>query len=155
MGCDIMVLKAGYNRNIPPISSKNGLKIAVDVNVSLDIFKLVDIKEEDYSIEIQFQITMVWKENRVKYQNLKVNESLNALTQEDIERLWLPRVIFENTDQKDTTRLGVAWEWDTSIEVKREGQFNLSGLETVDETYIFSGEEISINIVEIFLSSRC
>ena len=100
--------RPGYNKNIPPISSRNGLKIAVDVNVSLDIFKLVDIKEEDYSIEIQFQITMVWKENRVKYQNLKVNESLNALTQEDIQRLWLPRVIFENTDQKDTTRLGVA-----------------------------------------------
>ena len=131
------------------------MKIAVDVSVSLDIFKLVDIKEEDYSIEIQFQITMVWKENRVKYQNLKVNDSLNALTQEDIQRLWLPRVIFENTDQKDTTRLGVAWEWDTSIEVKREGNFNLSGLDTVDETYIFPGEKICFIIVEIFLSSRC
>ena len=81
------------------------MKIAVDVSVSLKIFKLEDIKEEDYSIEIQFQITMVWKENRVKYQNLKVNEPLNALTHEDIQRLWLPRVIFENTDQKETTRL--------------------------------------------------
>ena len=145
MGCEIMVLKAGYNKNIPPISSRNGLKIAVDVNVSLDIFKLVAIKEEDYSIEIQFQITMVWKENRVKYQNLKVNDSLNALTEDDIQRLWLPRVIFENTDQKDTTRLGTAWEWDTSIDVKREGHFNLSGLETVDETYIFPGDEISFD----------
>ena len=80
-----------------------------------------------------------------------MKDSLNALTQNDIERLWLPRVIFENTDQKDTTRLGVAWEWDTSIEVKREGQFNLSGLETVDETYIFPGDEIIFIIAEIFL----
>jgi len=84
----------------------NGSKVAVDVNTSIDIFKLVDINEEDYSIEIQHQISMVWKENRVTYQNLKANDSLNALTQEDIQRLWLPKVIYENTDQKDTTRLG-------------------------------------------------
>lgn len=84
----------------------NGSKVAVDVNTSIDIFKLVDINEEDYSIEIQLQISMVWKENRVTYQNLKANDSLNALTQEDIQRLWLPKVIYENTDQKDTTRLG-------------------------------------------------
>ena len=83
--------RPGYNKNIPPISSRNGLKIAVDVSVSLKIFKLEDIKEEDYSIEIQFQIIMEWKENRVKYQNLKMKDSLNALTQEDIQTLWIIR----------------------------------------------------------------
>ena len=140
MGCDIMVLKEGYNRNIPPItSSDNGSKIPVDVYTSIDIFKLVDINEEDYSIEIQLQISMVWRENRVTYQNLKANDSLNALTQEDIQRLWLPKVIYENTDQKDTTRLGSNWEWETNVEVKRQGNFTMSGFHVVDEAYIYQG----------------
>ena len=144
-GCDILVLEGGYNKNIPPISSdKKGKKVPVDVATSIEIFKLVDIKEEDYSIEIQFQITMVWKENRATYQNLKADDSLNALTQNDIDKLWLPKVIYENTDQKDTTRLGVAWEWETNVEVRREGKFTRSGLETVDETFIFRGDENSL-----------
>ena len=143
-GCDILVLEQGYNMNIPPISSVNGLKVPVDVNTSIEIFKLVDIKEEDYSIEIQFQITLEWKENRATYQNLKYNDSLNALTQKDIEELWLPEVIYENTDQKDTTRLGVAWEWKTNVVVRREGNFTRSGLEIVDESYIFRGDENSL-----------
>ena len=62
-------------------------------------------------------------ENRASYRNLKVNDSLNALTQKDIEELWLPEGIYENTDKKDTTRLGVAWEWKTNVVVCREGNF--------------------------------
>ena len=131
--------------NIPPITSdEKERKIPVKVNTSIDIFKLVDINEEDYSIEIQFQITLAWKENRATYQNLKENESLNALTQKDIQVLWLPEVIYENTDQKDTTRLGVAWEWKTNVHVKMEGKPSESGLDVVDETYIYQGSENSL-----------
>ena len=54
--------------------------------------KLVDIDEEDYSIEIQFAITLEWIENRATYQHLKNDRSLNALTQDDIKQLWLPEV---------------------------------------------------------------
>ena len=145
MTCDILILKGGYNRNIPPISSDTkGKKIPVDVSTSIEIFKLVDINEEDYSIEIQFQITLVWNENRVTYQNLKVSDSLNALTQNDIDKLWLPKVIYENTDQKDTTRLGVDWEWETIVVVRREGNFTRSGLDEVDETDIYRGNENSL-----------
>ena len=82
----------------------------VNVSVSLDILKLVDIDEEDYSIEIQFSIFLKWIEDRATYQNLKKKRSLNALTQDDIALLWLPEVIYENTDQKESTRLGMQFE---------------------------------------------
>ena len=137
MGCDIFLLKDGYNKNIPLIMSENGNKSPAKVAISIDLLKVVDINEEDYSIEIQFEITMEWRENRATYLNLKLNSSLNALNQKDIEKLWLPEVIYENTDQKESTRLGVDWEWKTEIEVKREGLFVSNGLDNVDEAYIF------------------
>ena len=140
VGCDILILKDGYNARIPPISPEH----CVEVKISIDILKLVDIKEEDYSIDIQFQITLVWKENRANYHNLKPKTSLNALVLEDIKRLWLPQVVYENTDQKITTRLGVAWEWETNVEIRREGPFILSGLETVDENYVYKGENYKV-----------
>ena len=141
MNCDILVLKGGYNKNVPPVNSSD----PVDVSVSIDLLRLVDINEEDYSIEIQFEITLMWKEKRAKYQNLKKRDSLNALTIKDIGNLWLPKVIYENTDQKETTRVGSNWEWETRVVVRREQEKGtMSGLESVDETEIFNGFENSL-----------
>ena len=83
-----------------------------------------------------------WNENRATYNNLKETDGLNALTQENIDKLWLPEVIYENTDDKESTRLGEigAGEWKTSIVVRREEENGvMSGLESVDETEVFNG----------------
>ena len=53
----------------------------------MNVLKLVDIDEDDYSIEVQFEITMKWKENRAAYHNLKSRDSLNALTQRDYDHM--------------------------------------------------------------------
>ena len=86
--CDVLVLEEGYNMKVPPVESND----PIDVALSIDILKLVDINEPDYSIEIQFEIMLKWKENRAKYNNLKRTDALNALTQDNIEELWLPEV---------------------------------------------------------------
>ena len=138
--CNILVLKDGYNKRVPPLH----LGEPVNVSVSMNVLKLVDINEDDYSIEIQFEISMMWNDNRVTYQNLKTRDSLNALKETDFEHLWLPKVIYENTDQKVTTRLGSNWEWETRVVVKRGGTYSLSKLDTLDETEIFTGFENSL-----------
>ena len=91
----------------------------------MDILRLVDIDENDYSIKIQFEITLIWKENRATYQNLKIEDALNALEETDFEQLWLPKVVYENTDQKETTRLGMNFEWETTVVLRREGNSDL------------------------------
>ena len=53
--CKILLLKDGYNMEVPPFESSN----PVDVSVSIDLLRLVDINEEDYSIKIQFEITLL------------------------------------------------------------------------------------------------
>ena len=72
---------------------------------------------------------------------------MNALTEENVQMLWLPKLIYENTDQKETTRQGDTWEWDTLVVVNRETdekQIMRSGLDVVDETEVFNGAENSL-----------
>ena len=146
--CYILVLEDGYNKNVPPINSAD----PANVSVSMNVLKLVDIDEDDYSIEIQFEIIMKWKENRATYLNLKHRDSLNALMQNHFEKLWLPIVIYENTDQKETTRLGEHGngEWDTRVIVRKEGNPTLSGPDTLDETEIFTGKDNSLVMSQIY-----
>ena len=148
--CNILILEEGYNMNVPPVRVIDGKKDVVIVSVSIDLLKIVDINEENYSIDFQFAITLEWIENRATFKNLKDDLSLNALIKKDIEQLWLPKVIYENTDQKASTRLGVQWEWDTSVVVKKKVNGTLTGLETIDETEFFQGAENSLVMMQTY-----
>ena len=150
-GCQLVVLREGYNKNLAPVRRKvfGGFKPAI-VGISIMLMKVVDIDEVGHSIHLQFQIILQWRENRAKYQNLKGESSLNALTDDDIQRLWLPLIIYDNTDQKESTRLGMGWEWTTRVVVVKEGNFERAGMDEVDEANIFKGAENNLTMSQTY-----
>ena len=149
--CQLIVLGGDYNKNIPPIGrTTDGAAIPANVSISITLMKVVEIEEVGHSIHLQFRVNMQWRENRVKYQNLKDKTSLNALISSDVSMLWLPLVIYDNTDQKKSTRLGWINEWVTSVSVIKEGDFMRSGLEKVDEAEIFEGAENLLKMTQTY-----
>ena len=150
-GCQLILFENGYNKNIPPIKRAfDGGPIPAGVSISITLLKVVDIDETGHSIHLQFEISLRWKENRVEYRNLKKKTSINALTEGEIRQLWLPLVIYQNTDQRESTRLGVEWEWVTRVLVTREGEFTRSGYAEVDEAEIFKGAENNLTMVKTY-----
>ena len=156
VGCNVLVLKKNYNQKVPPFTIRrtNGRTIVpVKLDISIDLLKIVDMEETNHKIDFQFQITLEWRENeRVKYYNLKKHTSLNALSDTDIEKLWLPIVIYDNTDQKETSRLGEYGngEWNTPVSIIREGNFTRSDIDVLDETEIFEGGENTISMEQVY-----
>ena len=152
--CKVLALGKGYNQTVPPIGTEKHEGVTtlnpVEVNVSITLFKVVAIEQEDHSIELQFQINLEWKENRANYNNLKSESYLNAFSQDEINTLWLPLVVYLNTDQQETTRLGVDWEWSTFVNVQREGEPTLGGYEVLDETHLFKGDENSLMMTQSY-----
>ena len=59
-------------------------------------------------------------------------------------------MVFTNTDQQETTRLGENWEWTTDVVIQREGQFERSRYRVLDETEIFKGEGNSLLFVQSY-----
>ena len=148
--CVILVLEEGYNMRVPPVEKDAMRKITpVAVNVSLTLLKVVAIEEEDHSIELQIQITLEWNEIRATYQNLKPEIYLNALSYDEISSLWLPLVIYMNTDQQESTRFANDWEWSTYVSVKRMGNFT-RGTYNTDEAEIFKGEENTLVMTQSY-----
>ena len=64
--------------------------------------------------------------------------------------LWLPRVVYWNTDQEETTRLGAEWEWTTDVLVHREGEAKRNSEEDIDEAEIFEGSENSLRMEQTY-----
>ena len=151
-GCQLIVFENNYNNKIPPIGrTDEGGTIPAQVGISITLMKVVDIAEVDHAIELQFQISMQWRENRAKYQNLKQDTTLNALSTSDLNSIWLPLIVYDNTDQKEQTRLGMDWEWRTTVAVTREEENpERSGVEVVDETEVFQGAENTLTMNQTY-----
>ena len=143
--CGLLELSTSYNRKVPPITSENTTSFSpAVVGISIILMKVVSINEVNHKIQFQFSIEMAWKENRAKFYNLKQDSSLNSLQDEEISTLWLPLVIYDNTDQKESTRLSAReadLQWTTTLTVIKEGAFTRSGLDEAHEKEIFQGRE--------------
>ena len=125
-GCKLFSLVDDYKKDVPPIDRVSYWDEAikpVPVNISLRLLKMMGIAESENTIDLQFEIILEWKDQRMTYYNLKAESFLNALTEDEMKTIWLPVVIYANTDQKETTRLGWTTEWNTNVFVARDGNF--------------------------------
>ena len=77
---------------------------------------------------------------------------MNSLVDDDIKTLWLPLILYDNTNQKEVTRLGEYGngEWMTLVTVTREGDFNRSEVDKVDEAEIFEGAENTLTMNQTY-----
>ena len=51
----------------------------------------------------QFKLMMEWYDFRLTYHNLKPTVSSNSLANHEIEQIWIPFVVFENTKDNEAT----------------------------------------------------
>ena len=148
--CKLLILKSNYNKKIPPIVPTGGDEFnQTRVDISIVLLKIVSMVEVEHKIDFQFGIILEWKENRVRYHNLKKEESLNALTDAEIKTLWLPYVIYANTDMKEAVQLELGLK--TTIVVAKKGKFTvIDDFSVLDETEIFEGRDNPIAMYQTY-----
>ena len=131
--CYLLVFKEkeSYNKKVPPftINIEDKSVSPVLVNVSTRLMNVLAISEFSHTIDLKLGITLEWYENRVLYHNLKSKEALNTLSDEEAASIWIPYIIFRNTDNDEA----ITTDIETSISITRGGQFIRSGAEVADE----------------------
>ena len=110
----------------------NNLNIPVNINVSMSIIDIIKIEEVDHVYTLKFRLVLEWSviscsntaltkssndaerlteqeigryDYRIKYFNLKKTRSQNALALEDVHRLWIPFLVFDNTEKNEATKV--------------------------------------------------
>ena len=137
--CQMLIMNDNYNKKIPPFifNAVTEQIVPLDVLVSIQIKDVLKISEVDHEYSLKFTFIMEWYDYRLKYHNLKFRKSANALTIDEVPLIWIPQLIFSNTENNDAT----ISTGGTKIIVIREGNFTRSGYEVVDETNIFEGKD--------------
>ena len=142
--CALLELGSGYNKKVPPFDIDRGSNIiAVKVNISTTLMNVLKISEVDHIIELKFGISLIWYESRAKLHNLKRKEALNMLSDEELGNIWIPYIIFRNTNDDDAITIEKV---KSKASLTREGSFQRSPPEVADEIEIFKGSENKITL---------
>ena len=104
--CKLIVME-NYNKNIPPftVNPTTDEITAVSVNISANVIDILKINEVEQAFEVKISLLLTWYDNRLVYHNLKESRMANSPTMKEVEKLWIPRIIFDNTRNK----LGLSW----------------------------------------------
>ena len=146
--CRTIIMKDNYNKKIAPFTydTVRHKNIPVTINVSMSIIDILKIEEVHHKFMLKFRLSLEWFDFRVKYYNLKKDRSSNAMSTEEVERLWIPFLVFENTDHSEATE-GTK---DTELTLTREGEYITSDMDQVEEINIFEGQFNRITFEQIY-----
>ena len=152
--CKMLAMKENYNKKIAPIEYDyvNSKVVPANVYVSMVVLDVLSISEVDLVYVLKFRILMNWYDSRLTYHNLKEEQSLNSLSSEEIDKIWIPFVVFANTENQESTK----GNDETQVTVTREGNFTESSVDVLEEINIFEGVQNRITFQQVYSKSfRC
>ena len=97
--CNLFVPEVGYNKNLAPSSEGSP---RVQVNFSLTVMNILKIDEVNGVFSAKINLIKEWFDNRLVFQNLKLNHDMNKISKSEQDILWVPLIIFENIASKDS-----------------------------------------------------
>ena len=132
----------------PPSESKT-----LPVEVSSQVWEILEIQEVGQLTALQFELSLKWYDSRLQYYNLKDDEKMNSLLYEEKQRLWVPRIIFQNTKSQLTSQNDAKTQM--RVIKTRNGTFNVDGLLSEDID-IYEGGDNPIVMTRVYdIEFRC
>ena len=68
------------------------------------MISILEINEVGQKFRNQFNLYITWYDFRVKLYNMKMNLNMNTLTTKEKQSIWVPKLVFTNTDKKESTQ---------------------------------------------------
>lgn len=79
--------------------------LLADIRLSIDVIKVLELVEVESEMSLQYRLTLIWKDSRVAFRNLKEETFLNTVGDDDAAKIWYPQVIFYNTKNMEGTKV--------------------------------------------------
>ena len=149
-----MIIEDNYNKKIAPFIFDTDLEEInpVNIDVSVDILELLKFIEVDLEYILKFKLKLEWYDYRLTYWNLKTRRSANRLSEEEFDRLWMPYLIFKNTEKNEAT----IKDAEAEVTLTREGNFTRSEDSIIEEINIFNGIDNKIIFDKVYTKTfRC
>ena len=93
-----------YEKEFAPITlAEDGSYKRAEVMVDVQLKVVLSIDEVSRKFQTQATVFLIWKDYRLKYINMKRNSNDNLLTNKERNSIWIPKLIFDNTNAIEKT----------------------------------------------------
>ena len=110
---------------------------SIPITVDLQILSILDVVELEMEFNVKIRLTLSWYDRRLEFYNLKADTKNNLLSLDEKVLLWIPGVIFGNTDQNEAVLNDVK----STVNIKRLGNYTKSPLSSIQETAVYEGAQ--------------
>ena len=147
-GCQMFRFNENYQKKIAPASVDDEGKYLspVTVNTSIYIESAWEFLEDSETFTAKFSLVLDWHDSRIQFYNIKHDHYSNAVSNEEIDRLWIPGIIFRNTRFNDQVKVTDKVE----VFILRQGNFTRSGSDVMEEAHTFRGIENKIRFESFY-----
>ena len=59
-------------------------------HISVEIMVIQEMKEIEQILQLKFNLRMTWVDARLDFYNIKLDETMKAITVDELHRIWLP-----------------------------------------------------------------
>ena len=88
------------------MASKEELKISKSkVVLSVDILNILSIDEVSSLIKLKYKLTLIWRDPRLHFDNLKEHTHQNVVSPKEAKDIWYPRLVLVNTIEEEETKI--------------------------------------------------
>ena len=94
------------------------------------------------TIQLQIELTMNWRDPRIVFKDLKADTNLNLMSFAEQSDVWVPSVIFVNTESKFVT----VNDEKSFVVISREGNSTRNLDNVLNNLFYYSGSENTLSI---------
>ncbi len=157
MSCTLFELDESYIKESAPMQEKSELystnitslfqkRDRAEIEVNVDILSILEIAEVDGFLSLQLNLKLSWFDGRLTFLNLKDEQDLNTLSVEVRNTMWIPQIVFHNTESK---RESISDD-QAFATIKRNGDYTLRPLSVLHNAHLFRGDENAITISRVY-----
>ena len=145
INCKLIIASPSYDKEITPLPADVEKK--AEIKVSLIMRKILEINEIEQRFHVGHELSLRWKDRRLKYHNLKKNSNLNFLSISERLNVWTPTMVLFNTKSEEI----IAQDEKTNIKVVAGNNFkyDTSDKYSLKNIRIFDGENNDIEMTKI------
>ena len=159
-----------YKNEVP--APPMGDDILANIFLSVDITTVLHLDEVDSIMTLQYTLTLKWMDSRVTFRNLKYDTFLNTIDTRDASKIWYPKLLIYNTEDKEDTgaccqlikytynstvrvehTLSLQFDSKSVITIERNGTANISPLTDVQNNHIYKGSENELILSRVYTTN--
>ncbi len=98
--CNQIQLDSAYLSNIPASKIEAGSEDdRLPLEMSVDINSILELDEVKSLMKLQLKLSLIWRDQRLVYYDLKKDDNINTLTMSQKAAIWMPELVFYNTKE--------------------------------------------------------